>query len=182
MTSISNDNIETLLSKIRSLYKHHNRSSEPMDDEELPVVPVTPLEETLSFRIGGSILPYLGQGWGAPEGDIIWSTAAECYLILRLAPAKGDLIVRFTGEYLRTKELPITPIELWLNNRIIGSWDEHHQGELSTLVFQDQIPASRILRLVFKFKSPRSPKELGISDDVRLLGYAFKSMQIKEII
>jgi hypothetical protein len=182
MADIPISDIEDLLKKIREQYESLKSSKKTDFDDQYPNIPPTLLNEELRFCKDGSMVPFLGRGWGKPEESWIWSTDRECELVLNLPQVQNDLLVIFKGAYFSPGDLKGTPIDLFLNDKLIASWDENNNSSLSTLILKDQLSGSGKARLVFQFKNPRSPASLNLSDDSRLLGFSFKTMYIKEIV
>ena len=181
MSHIPKDKIEELLKEIRQKNEILNKADDDLIREDLSELPPIPLNTEILFGIDSPIAPYLRDGWSQPEQTRIWSTNKECDLVFKIPETKSDLILTFNGEQFRAKGIEGTAIELWLDDKLIGCWPENHITALSTLILFEQLPAEGVARLTFRFKDPKSPKSLGISEDNRLLAFSFKSFLIKEI-
>lgn len=181
MSHIPKDKIEELLKEIREKNEILNKADDNPIREDLSQLPPFPLNTEIPFCIDSPIAPYLGNGWGQPEQTRIWSTEKECDLVFKFPETKSDLLLTFKGDQFRAEGMDGTAIELWLSDKLIGCWPESHNTALSTLVLFEQLPAEGVARLTFRFKNPKSPKSLGLSEDNRLLAFSFKSFLMKEI-
>ena len=71
---------------------------------------------------------------------------------------------------------PNNSFSIYVNDLEIGKCKFSTQFSLCKLPFDFKTLETNIVRLTFKPKMIRSPKELGISDDTRNLGFGLKNI------
>lgn len=137
----------------------------------------------IDFTDGHSSDPYLMTGWSTPGQGGRWTDGRSAALVVPLA---AD---RVTALSLRMRFQPyIKPAQerqrvvVRLNGKVVAQWqftkDQVETRELALPLTDIQPPPVPRLHIQFDFPDARSPRELGISDDTRLLGIHVEAMEI----
>jgi len=148
----------------------------------LSFIPVyTPGDDLIFFK-NDQPLKCAVQGWSAPESWGMWSEGWECKLLIRLeAIPSTDLILSANVISFTRETHPSQEINILANGSPVGKWvftyGEPEKGRkllIPMKVFREE----PILKLNFEILNPQSPKNLGESEDPRLLGIGLKSLRI----
>ena len=111
----------------------------------------------------------ISQGWAHPESWGIWSDGGQAQLILGI-PQQGAKSLTLTIRTLVTPTHPTQEIGITVNDEqrptITLTKDSDNQIIIPITKENEQ---AGYLNIKFQFKSPASPKDLGIGDDSRLL-------------
>jgi glycosyltransferase involved in cell wall biosynthesis len=150
---------------------------EPRDSDGTPVVST----EALSFAKGAGGTNALVSGWAEPESWGTWSVDREAVLNLAL-PASADRPVRLALHF-RTVPLPSDQprvVECAIGERTLQRWEFSHSDYEGVRLIDIPRDASSagVLDLKFLNLDARSPKELGLSEDVRPLGIGVERIRL----
>jgi len=125
----------------------------------------------------------LEKGWSGPEKEGRWSDAPTADLSIQLCQApESDLDLVLDAHGLVFDRRPRSEMEIFVNGAPVGTV-AFRQGtpdapvtvRLARRAFGDKDD----LRLTFRFDDPRSPSELGLSDDRRALGIFMRSLTLE---
>jgi hypothetical protein len=138
--------------------------------------------ETLTFGHAGSGSDGLIEGWGEPEAWGTWSIAKRASIHLSVAPVDGrplhaDLQYRtfLHGEHRRLD------IVCLVRGKPITAWScdiEAPAGIQPLTIPAPLLAADGTVELEFSISEPRSPAELGVSSDARLLGLGIETLSL----
>ncbi|MBI1803908.1 MAG: sulfatase-like hydrolase/transferase [Ignavibacteriae bacterium] len=135
----------------------------------------------IGFKVGGNALPYLGRGWSVPEGFGTWTEGPVARVNLVIPPSNGDLLLEAKFKPFVFGRAKQQFVILKTNDHEIGKWEASDSG-----AYHARIPKSTLhgdlLRISFEMPDAKSPRELGMNDDPRILGVAVNEMDVKEII
>lgn len=127
----------------------------------------------LTFRTQGAGLAALKGGWGDPEPWGTWSVAKQASLAFSFenVPQRATLQLDFRASI--STEHPRIQIICSAGRRVIGGWTCEFPVPLNSAIVD--IPADAFdddgrLLLDLTIVEPRSPAQLGLSPDTRLLG------------
>ncbi|WP_295400178.1 glycosyltransferase [uncultured Thiocystis sp.] len=124
--------------------------------------------------------PFLLSGWHFAEPGGRWTAEAAAVLALRLTEIPtGTLHLELSGHILN---IGPTDVTLQLNDVLSVDWtfDDDQLRSLSITVPVELIPLSGVLELSLQHPAPRSPLELGINDDGRLIGVFLSKLRLSE--
>jgi hypothetical protein len=181
MRKISPEKVETLLQQVKakieeiSIYENDNT----IIDKSL----LTEFEYNVAFTFDAEshTSNLLKDGWSLPERDHIWSVGKYSDMLFKIPQTNKDLILEINGEPFLSPELDSQKVSVFFNNRLIANWPCNSSRNYSALVFNYLIQKDGVVHLKFVYENPRSPKSLGISNDLRILGFLFRSILIKEV-
>jgi hypothetical protein len=146
----------------------------PVDD--VPAVTAEPL----SFARGANGVNALVSGWSQPESWGTWSVDREASLELAFAKSSRPLALELK---FRAVPMPIAQprtVECATDGRTLHRWEflqTEHEG-LRVIRLPDEVSATGIVVLTFVNMNARSPKELGLSEDERVLGIGIESLRL----
>jgi hypothetical protein len=137
--------------------------------------------QNLTFHIGGSGLPALQSGWSTPESWGTWSDGDQSTIALKLTDLpKHDpqMVVKGLTFLFGSHQSLIVKVDI--NGTPVASitYLPGDKGSHSISVPRKVILSDGGRLLVhFAYDTPKSPKELGKSGDVRKLGLGLSELQ-----
>jgi hypothetical protein len=144
-----------------------------------------PIGERISFAQGGTSLKYTWFGWSGVEPWGTWTEGSNSFVLLKLSDIPDrDMALSIEGQAFLTDKHPIQDIEVLVNRHPVETLRYAFPASVDTRVIT--IPQSFIrekkglLIIEFKIKSPKSPAEMGLSADPRLLGLGLVSLRLDE--
>jgi hypothetical protein len=156
-----------------------NRSARPEDQASLP--PEVPYGTKIVFAQGGNSEPYRISGWSKTEEKFTWSEGTSAQLRLRV-PATPDAVslkMRLAA-LIKAPELPLQPVELWLNDRKIAEWQVGNTAVFVAAIPPDLSKAGGVLTITIKTPKATSPQTLGLGADPRVLGICCFDVEISK--
>lgn len=118
------------------------------------------------------------EAWG------VWSDGRIVTLTFRAPKSNNDLRVTLNVQPFLSETYTTNKGKIKVNNHTLTSWKFKFGETIAPIEFtipHKYINEQGMVTLQFKIKDPKSPKELGISADVRELGLGFVSMKISEM-
>jgi hypothetical protein len=147
----------------------------------LPEMVYYNLADIVGFDQKGAGRRYCAYGISQPSEGTSWTMAEKAGIHFRLSPTKKPLIMKLRAIPFAPKELGTDQfVNIYCNGKKIGRWTLSGRD---IVTYQALIPVSSIgsdgvVKIVFEFSERRSPDQLGISPDNRLLGLALVDMVI----
>jgi hypothetical protein len=139
--------------------------------------------EHISFTSKGTGHKYLMYGWSGPGELGTWSDGDTAAIFLKLsAPPKRDLNLCIGGHAFVNDKHPNQEIDVLLNEHLLKTLKYNSSSKAARMV---RIPRSLTLEkegcllIQFRFKDAKSPAELGLSGDGRILGLHLEWMQLR---
>jgi len=153
---------------------------------EEPAMLVEPGED-LDFSAGGRAVAALGEGWIAAEPRGSWSIGHAADIRFRLAHTiGGGAVLRIVGAPLLTARRTTASVDLAVNGSAVGSIQYRLGEQESERVVR--VPgvalaqsAQSVVSLTLHMSDARSPKELGLSDDPRPLGFFLRQLRLDPV-
>jgi len=137
---------------------------------EVKRLPVDCIQELL-FKQGSFAINYLGKGFSDPEGNLIWTNQETAEIDIPIHIIKNDLKLAIKGYKLT----PLQTVKILINNRVYGKI-ENYDSEF--IIKADELLEQKYLNIRLIISKPYSPKELGIGDDTRKLGFALIAISL----
>ncbi|MBI4836226.1 MAG: sulfatase-like hydrolase/transferase [Candidatus Abawacabacteria bacterium] len=150
--------------------------------QEMTVNKVIPYKygNVIEFIKGSEGLEYLKSGWSTPEDTQTWSSANEATIAIPIHPSSHDLLLSADiMPLIAAKQLPMQNIKVLINDHVSSTWQMQSNGEYFLTIPKEETH-NGILLIRFLIPQARSPKSLGISEDMRTLGIAIKKIIIRE--
>ena len=148
------------------------------------------------FGIGGDAQRIQHGGWAGTERFFTWSDGAKATLAIRLPSNEHDVRLRFkVAAFVAPPELPSQPIDVLVNGEQLARWEVAGPQTFSVIVPARllELPKALTVRPTFvpepgwlaviDFLIPKavSPKQVGHSDDPRLLGLQMQELHITKV-
>ena len=138
----------------------------------------------IGFDTGENSGPYLEHGWSSPDAQGTWTLSPEAELVLNLdwVPAAPALLT-VDADAFTPPQQPVLDTTVVVNGTAVGQW-RFAAGEVrhprTLLVPAEVLKLRAPLHLVFRFADPKSPRELGLSWDPRLLGLFVHTVRLDD--
>jgi len=129
--------------------------------------------ESLSFGMNVDPSKYILIGFSALEDWGVWSIDESSKINLNTKDISNFNMINITAKDIAT---PANSFSILVNDVNIGNCRFSTDFSLCKLPFDFKSLQTGILRLTFHPKTVRSPKDLGISDDTRNLGFGLKNI------
>ncbi len=146
----------------------------------VPIVPGASYSgQTLRFGLEGDSQPYQSLGWSYAEHGATWTMGSDATLYLQLAPAFTATHLRLSFFAYTPAQHPSLPFSIELNGARLGAWTSTAAAPLSS--FDVPVPAALLrplTRIDFLTPNSVSPTSLGLSDDLRRLGLALRTLSL----
>jgi hypothetical protein len=136
--------------------------------------------ERIDFTQSGNARAYMLSGWSTPEEWACWTDGPTAELLLRLdsLPNQPLELISTVDPFCPGSELKVG---VTINGVSRTEWRFSASGRTQNV--QALVPSeslqSKTLHIRFHIDRPVSPAQLGLSDDTRALGLAFRSMHIQ---
>jgi hypothetical protein len=119
-------------------------------------------------------------GWGNLEGDFIWSISKYASLLVPIKKQSKSFGLQFVVEPFVNQELNIIQdIEIFCNGIfILGQTSSLLKQEILFVEIHHSLSNFEALKLDFRFPTARSPKEMNLSTDERILGFKLFEFQL----
>jgi hypothetical protein len=136
---------------------------------------------TIRFGANGDYRSYTLDGWSGDPNDTThtWTTDHVAKLRLALEYAKNDRFLEIDVIPVKAPGI-IQELFLFLNGGFASYWSVKNAGILSARLESSLFVNGENL---FAFVAPKAvcPKELGFGSDQRILGFAFCSLNLRNI-
>jgi hypothetical protein len=143
-------------------------------------IPSEPAVAKVGFGQDAVHKPILRDGWAAPEASFTWATARISRVALPKPLPPADYLVRLlAGPFvIREGSWPEQRIGIAVNGMGLGSAVVRDRAVIECVLPSCALPVGELP--VFSFSMPDAvrPHVLGASDDARLLGFAFESLEL----
>ncbi|MDY6971274.1 MAG: hypothetical protein SV775_02985 [Thermodesulfobacteriota bacterium] len=152
--------------------------------EVLPEAPYYQFGKTVSFDEQGAGRKFIAYGIAQPSAGTSWTIANKAGIHLRLPPTRTSLVMTLRAIPFAPEELGMSQfVEVYFNGGRIARWSlsGKHVKAYRGLVTPSLVAANDPAEILFEFSERRSPHELGISQDKRLLGLALVDIVIDQV-
>jgi len=129
--------------------------------------------DKIYFGLDGNSATFKVSGWSDPEAKHSWTNGVVAVLAVRLPAWSKPISLKMKlGGLTKTPELPSQPVEVYANDVKIADWNVSELNEYTAPIPPSITNNQGLLTITLKIPKAASPKSLGISEDVRLLGLA----------
>jgi hypothetical protein len=146
----------------------------------IPIAPGAPYSgQTLRFGLEGNSQPYQSLGWSYAEHGATWTMGGDATLFLQLPAAFPATHLRFSFLAYTPAQHPSLSFSIEVNGTQLGAFTTTASAPLSTLDLP--VPAALLrplTRIDFLTPNAVSPTSLGLSDDLRRLGLALRTLAL----
>jgi len=133
-------------------------------------LPVNYNEELLFIKDSFAV-NYLDGGFSNPEDNLTWTDQETALINIPISNTKTDIKMIIKGKKLT----PLQTVEVVVNNRVYGTLDNYIS---EFFIKADELMEYNYLNIKFNISRPYTPKELGISEDVRKLGFSLMAISL----
>lgn len=134
------------------------------------------------FRSGGSGLPFIVSGFSKPEAAHVWTDGPEAVLSFAKIPTETDLKLVVKADSFASDSFGQDQLcEVYLDATKIATWNltKHRRDEpYVATIPADLLGSGGFAELKLRFNRLTSPKQMGRSNDPRMLGLAFRQLVI----
>jgi len=116
---------------------------------------------------------YLGVGFSLPEPDHIWTNQNTAEIEFPIQLTKTDIKLTIKGNMLTTMQT----VEIMINDIVCGRIENN---SCDFIIKVDMLEGKKYLNIKLIMSKLYSPKELGMNDDPRKLGFALFSIGLYE--
>ncbi|NPV70653.1 MAG: sulfatase-like hydrolase/transferase [Firmicutes bacterium] len=141
--------------------------------------PVYQYGSEIRFGEGGNAEHYQGVGWSLPEEGFTWTEAETASLLMPVGPSRSDLVLKATLFPFVAGGLDKQKVEIYVGEERLGEWLVRDSGEYQMVIPKECVRDP--LRIDFALPGCVSPKELGVSSDLRTLGIAMRSVTVLQV-
>ncbi len=136
---------------------------------------------TLEFSSGNpDYRSFVLSGLSNAESEYAWSCQEEVYFYFSGAGITGQRMLKATISPFLYGDNDRQTITVMADGVIIAKWEVTIRGEYTATIPQEMTNDGKLM-LTFTISNPKSPLELGLSQDSRLLGLQFYQMSIDGI-
>ena len=146
-----------------------------------PTPAVIPFGTKISFGEGGTSELYKVSGWSKTEAKFTWSEGTSARLKIPIAATNDPLSIKLTMAALtKAPELPLQPVELYVNDQKIADWQVGTTAEFVAAIPSSITKLGGNLSVEIKTPKATSPKSLGLSADPRVLGICCLDLELSK--
>ena len=145
-------------------------------------LPIVPFATTIRFDNSATAEKYLQKGWGENEATYTWTTAHQSSLLIPVTNTSNDVAIDLKViPFVDPKKHPTQTLQVLLNGAPLVEQKLTKEDSIRVIVPSNSIIDNQI-KLVLATPDAISPKEIGISDDERILGIGLEEFTVNEII
>ncbi|MBD1869717.1 hypothetical protein H6F95_20925 [Cyanobacteria bacterium FACHB-471] len=192
------DRAETLMQDLSNLLQQEPLISEneryatfflPDSDVANPPYLAEPykLGDTISFSANAHPMVFYSLGWAKPEDWGTGTLGKDARLVMQVdgSPASNAVELSAIARAFVNEEHPKLDVEVIVNGEEVGQWEfvygESADGERKAVIPADLVAKQNPLEIVFKMPNAKSPAELGISSDGRVLGLGIYELRLDNV-
>jgi hypothetical protein len=129
--------------------------------------------DRIYFGLDGNSAAFKVSGWSDAEAKHSWTNGVVAVLAMHLPAWPKPISLKMKlGGLTKNPELPSQPVEVYANDEKIADWNVRELNEYTAPIPPSITKNDGLLTITLKIPKAASPKSLGISEDVRLLGLA----------
>jgi hypothetical protein len=134
---------------------------------------------TINFGIEGNYNKFQASGWHAPENGFNWSSdTASLTIPIEKTDSDLELIVKLIQNLQPGKK-----VDIMVNGKKAGEWlFGENNIEEAAITIENSLLDDDFLNITFIITGAKSPKDMGINEDQRILGIGVKSLVINEVV
>jgi hypothetical protein len=156
-----------------------NKSNESASNSPSNSATTDVVGKRIEFKSGGNSEPYRVSGWSTTETEFTWSEGTSAKMAFGISPAAGGLSLKIImAALIHEPELPFQPVEVYANGQKIVEWQVGNTAEFVATIPGQITKNGGMLDIEFRTPKAASPKALGLSSDLRVLGICVRSMEL----
>jgi hypothetical protein len=159
-----------------------------------PVLELTPPDATTvdptaerarqiyTFGQRGDVRPYLGEGWHRGEQTLTWTVADVAHIDLPAPPGRGPHVLRMSFLPLVIDgAVPGQDFTVLAHGVVLGQFHAAAETTLVVPLPEELARAGETLPITLHLPDARRPNEVSDTTDSRLLGLAFRSIEVEAV-
>ena len=137
--------------------------------------------EDILFKSGGRSGEFALSGFVEEGGDFRWTQGTRSVLEFIVPPPSADILLRFGALPLTGRGVKSQTVNILANDTKVATlemadaWEKEYDVRIPNVVLN----GARRLALTFAVPNATTPARLGINDDGRVLGIAFRHLQLQ---
>lgn len=138
---------------------------------------LSPTKGEIDFSVRGNLARYQLHGLSTPDRDFTWAVQPDVVLQFTAERAEDDVELEIVAEpFLPPGQPAIQPTELRFNGVLLFSAPFAEPGVLRARILRDIWNSQPIAHLHLHMPYARSPSDLRLSSDIRILSLAIKKL------
>ncbi|MBX3736422.1 MAG: hypothetical protein KF715_07035 [Candidatus Didemnitutus sp.] len=143
---------------------------------------INPTGDLISCRATGNFDQFSLFGFASPDEGFTWTNLPRAAFQFRSAqPANGDVEIAIEARPYQSPKRAVQPMRLSVNGEPVGEFQLEKQETVRAVVPARVWNREPIVTIVFEFPAAESPREMGTSDDPRILGWGIYSLKFREV-
>ena len=140
-------------------------------------------QTTVFFTKNGNVAEYKTDGFGEPEADFTWTVAKEASILLPKPEIPDNYGVSLSVDAMPflVKKIKKQTISVFVNDVFVDKWVFDKSMKYNVLLPGDMLSQSEMINVKFQTENKKTPKDLKISSDDRLLGIAVKKLVLMPV-
>ena len=131
------------------------------------------------FASGGNSEPYKASGWSKSEEKFTWSEGTSAQLRFSVSATTDAVTLKMRlAALVKPPELPFQPVEIEINGKKIADWQVADTSEFAAAIPSEFTTAGGLWTITIKTPKATSPKNLGLSADMRTLGICCLQLEL----
>ena len=138
----------------------------------------------IQFGDGGGSERYRISGWVAPQKGLTfnWSDGKSARVSLPISANPGALTLKVRmGGLTNLPDLPFQPVEVYANGQKVADLEVGKLADFDVSIPAEVTATGERLELEFRIPKATSPKALGQSGDLRILGVFVVQMELAKV-
>jgi hypothetical protein len=141
-----------------------------------------PARQVYSFGQRGDVRPFLGDGWHRGEPNLTWTIANIAHINLPAPIGRGPHMLRMSFTPLVIDGgVPGQDFTVLAHGVVLGQFHATAETTLVLPLPEELAHAGDTLPITLHLPDARRPNEFGATTDPRLLGLAFRSIEIETV-
>jgi hypothetical protein len=140
------------------------------------------LGKKILFGVSGDSERFRVSGWSTTEKEITWTEGHSAILEFTGIPPSPSLRLAATlSPLVMPPQLLVQSVEVYANGKKIADWEVIGKAEFTALIPPRTDGNGDTLRIEFRIPKSVSPKQLGLSEDPRVLGVSCFDLVLNKI-
>ena len=133
----------------------------------------------IGFGKNGEAARFMTSGWQQAEDEFTWTEGTSAALTMRISPTAAPVTLKMTmAGMIKPPELVAQSVGVYVNEDKIADWQVGDPALFSASIPGEITRKGGTLYLLFEIPKATSPKQLGVSEDPRVLGVRVFDLQL----
>jgi hypothetical protein len=141
-----------------------------------------PVRQIYTFGHRGDVRPYLGEGWHRGEPTLTWTVAEIAHINLPAPRGRGPHVLRMNfAPLVIDGAVSGQDFTVLAHGVVLGQFHAATEATLVMPLPEEIVHAGDTLPITLHLPDARRPNEVSKTTDARLLGLAFRSIEIEAV-